>query len=212
MAHKSLIAPRVINTAKFMGMSLEARALYPHLLNESDPIGVLTNVEYAAQGFNIPDSQRAIGELERFGYLLRFAADDGEPAWLIAHWFQHNSHNPKKEATSAYYDEVRKRFVEDGSKCYQAINRPESGQNQAENRPNTIEGNVTERNVTEPNSRQANETERMGPVSCSECGSYSAYRGSSTNGWTQYECTECQAIYWVNDATGEVGRNPYAMR
>lgn len=212
MAHKSLIAPRVIGTARYMGLSLEARALYPHLLFDADPIGVLTNVEFAAQGYNIPDSQRAIGELERLGYLLRFTTDDGEQAWLIAHWFQHNNHNPSKEAASAYRDEVRKRFAEDGSKCYRAKNRQESGQNQAKNRPNAIEGNAMQGNVTEPNSKQVNKTECKECVTCSKCGSYSAYRGNATNGWTQYECTECQAIYWLNDDTGVVSCNPYAMR
>lgn len=213
MARKSVVAPSVIEAERFTSMSLEARALYPHMLTNADNIGVVINPRAVARGADIPNPKEAVSELEHNGYLLKFETSEGSSAWIIAHWFQHNRRDGSKEARSQFVNEVGAMFMLNNG-VYQQCPKsaPRVPQECPESAPNKkvigTQGNLTEGNPRECNSTQ----EQVNAAPCPNCGGNGYESGETCNGCAKCECRSCGTVYWASNETGEVVANPYQAR
>ena len=215
MARKSVIAPSVIESERFTGMDLAARALYPYALTNADSIGVVVNPRAVARGADIPNPEEAVAELEQNGYLLRFETSEGSNAWIVTNWFQHNRRDASKEQRSQFFNEVGALFTLNNG-VYQRC--PESAPRVPRKRPESapnrnVIGIGIQGNLTEGNQREGNVTqEQVNAAPCPNCGSFGYESGETLNGCAKCECMACGEVYWVSNVTGEVVADPYRTR
>ncbi len=225
MGRKSLISPAVISSDRYLGMSLQARELYPHLLTNSDPIGAVTGIIGIARGYGYQDPSPIIAELVENGYLVKADARDGETVYFISHWFTHNNKDASREKRSSYTDlaqsvlnDVRApyRYREEKPSTVEG-NSSQNPQPLSDLSPNTTQGNATQPNATELIGKEGNgrgsakgEPEPR-PIPCPTCGAETC-QGQAMNGYVHVECMECGSDAWVNPETGDVRNDPYIGR
>ena len=85
MAKKRMFTSEVINTDKFLNISLAARGLYFHLNCEADDDGFISSALRTTRA--VDGTAEMLDELVNAGYLIRF--DSG--IYLIRHWNLHNT-------------------------------------------------------------------------------------------------------------------------
>ncbi|MDO4532584.1 MAG: hypothetical protein Q4C36_02560 [Coriobacteriia bacterium] len=73
----------VCNSDEFLGLSLEAQALYFHLGFDADTIGEIHGAKSKARGYGM--GLAALDELMEAGYLLEIGG-----RWFIAHYYENN--------------------------------------------------------------------------------------------------------------------------
>lgn len=227
MGRKSLISPDVINSDEFLGMGIEARELYQHLLTNADPIGAVTGVMGIARGCGYQDPEPIIGELVASRHLVEARADDGKMVYFISHWYTHNNRDRNREGRSrSAYIRLAERIFPDPYAPYRTCeekpstveDEPSQGrQPLREFPPNAMQGNATEGNATEKNGIEVNEKEWKGggslkgeppDIPCPDCG-HETLQGGVENGYAHIECARCGLETWINPETGELKDNPY---
>lgn len=99
MAKKRMFTSEVINTDKFLNISLAARGLYFHLNCEADDDGFISSALRTTRA--VDGTAEMLDELVNAGYLIRF--DSG--IYLIRHWNLHNTLKKDRYTPTHYLDE-----------------------------------------------------------------------------------------------------------
>ncbi|MBQ8795977.1 MAG: hypothetical protein IJZ54_06100 [Clostridia bacterium] len=115
MAKRRCFSIDLLESDKYLDLSLEAKALYVHLNLKSDDEGVIINPVSALRFLNT--DRKFLDELIEKGFVLYF---DG--LYIVAHWHLHNQISPSKRNPSLYQNKLKKLIIND-EKMYVPILR-----------------------------------------------------------------------------------------
>ena len=85
MAKKRMISQEVIDTDRFLSVSLAARGLYMHLNSVADDDGFISSAKRTTRA--VDGTEDMLNELVDAGYLIRFESG----IFLVRHWLIHNT-------------------------------------------------------------------------------------------------------------------------
>ncbi len=128
MAKRRMISSDVINTDKFLAVSLAARGLYMHLNSEADDDGFISAPLKIVRA--VDAKVEMLDELTQAGFLIKFESG----IYLIRHWLIHNSiqgdrytftMNTKEAKQIVIADKIYYLQSEAEAECIQDVNRLE---------------------------------------------------------------------------------------
>ena len=201
---KKAISPEVMQSDRYLGLSLSAQALYPQLLMESDTAGVVVGVRRALLSTGIPEAEKALRELVENGYVTPVEVND-DTVYLIIHYFVHNNYQPRYVERSAFYGRLPD-YIEvpsKGGEIYGA--RCTHGVRTVQARAEQIgEEQIGEEQI----GAEQSEEDTPPRISCPVCGADAAV-GGTTNGLVQFQCLSCDVVAYLDPETGEAFADPY---
>lgn len=106
MAKRRCFSIDLMESDKYLDLTLEAKALYVHLNLKSDDEGVIINPVSALRFLNT--DRKFLDELIEKGFVLYY---DG--IYIIAHWHLHNQISPSKMNNSLYHNRLKKMMIND---------------------------------------------------------------------------------------------------
>ena len=100
MAQRRMLAKQVLQSEEYIELSMEAKALYPFLMLETDDDGFIGNVKIVCRAAGLSES--VVDELAEAGFVIRF----GKTVCVVSHFCVQNSIQKSKKRDTSFVDEL----------------------------------------------------------------------------------------------------------